>query len=216
MTHQNLQNVKSLQPRSVKWEDKVQFTDLEVWQAFKRGSESAFIFIYEEFFDTLMNYGFKFTKDKDLIQDCIQDMFVELRDRRKNLSDTDKIKPYLFKIIRIKILKSLQRAANQTNIDEGFKPFDFVISHEEHLINRQLNELQTARLQRAVGKLTTKEREAIFHFYYELHSYEQIAEIMGYKDVKIARNLVYKAVNSLRQTLEADSSSFYMFSFSFL
>ncbi|MEP0365858.1 MAG: sigma-70 family RNA polymerase sigma factor [Cyclobacteriaceae bacterium] len=205
-----------MQPRSVKWEDKVRFTDLEVWKAFKGGSESAFIYIYEGYYDALVNYGFKFSKDKDLIQDCIQDMFVELRDRRKNLSDTDKIKPYLFKILRLKILKILQKNTKYTNIDEGFKSFDFVISYEEHLINRQLSEYQMARLQKAVSNLTTKEREAIFHFYYELHSYEQIAQIMGYSDAKVARNLVYKAVNSLRQALEADSSSFFMLTFTFL
>lgn len=205
-----------LKNTSAKWDDKSNFTDLEIWRAYKKGSESAFIYIYEEYFPTLMNYGFKFSKDRELIQDCVQDMFIDLRESRNNLSDTDNIKPYLYKALRRRILQSLKRESSQVGIDEGFKPFEFTISHEEHLINRQLNEHQVSKLKEAIVNLSLKEREAIFHFYYELHSYEQIAEIMGYSDVKTARNLVYRAVNSLRQALESDSSSFFMFSFSFL
>lgn len=200
----------------VNWDDTSRFTDLEVWRAFKNGSESAFIYIYEKYFPTLMNYGFKFSKDKELIQDCIQDMFIDLRESRAKLSDTDNIKPYLFKVFRRRIFQQQKSITNQTDIDEEFRPFEFTISHEEHLINQQFSEQQISKLKEAVVNLSLKEREAIFHFYYELHSYDQIAEIMGYSDVKTARNLVYRAINSLRQTLEASSSDFFLFSFTFL
>ena len=187
-------------------------SDLELWRAFKSGSESAFIRIYESHYSKLVTYGINFTQDRELVKDCIQDMFMELREKRNKLSDTDNIKPWLFKIFRRKIHRYLKRnALTPITNPSQYVPFDMVISHEEYLINRQINEEQLTRLNKAIEKLTVKEREAIYHFYFELHTYREIAEIMGYNQVKTARTLVYRALSSLRNILEPESSLYLLF-----
>ena len=190
-------------------------SDLQLWQAFKSGSESAFISIYEKHYAGLVTYGVNFTKDRELIKDCIQDMFLELRETRANLSDTDNIKPYLFKVFRRKISRYLQKRLQLTGLkaDYNYHQFEFVISYEQHLINRQIDEEQIRKLNSAIRRLSVKEREAIFHFYFELHSYQEIAEIMGYTQVKTARTLVYRAISSLKDMLEPSSSLSFFFSF---
>ena len=185
-------------------------SDLEIWRLFKKGNESAFIFIYDFYFSNLVNYGLNFILNRDVVKDCIQDMFIELREKRASVSETNAIKPFLFTILRRKIHHLIRKYTKRNEVDlaPSAERFQFVLSHEHHLINRQINDEQTEKLRKAILQLTVKEREAIFHFYFEDHSYQQIADIMGYADVKTARNIVYRAIASLRNILESSSGSF--------
>ena len=53
-------------------------SDAEIWEEFSRGSEAAFLYIYNRYFDALFRFAYQFSKDQDFIKDCIQDLFVEL------------------------------------------------------------------------------------------------------------------------------------------
>jgi RNA polymerase sigma factor (sigma-70 family) len=179
-------------------------SDLEIWRAFKKGNESAFIHIYESNLKSLLNYGLNFMGNREVVKDCIQDMFIEIREKRRSISETDSIKPYLFKILRRKINRYISKYAKLQEVDilPAHEKFQISLSHEQFMIEQQINASQMKLLKEAILKLTPKEREAIFHFYYEHHSYQEIAEIMGYSNVKTARSLVYKAISSLKNILE--------------
>src|SRR5690606_36156630 len=71
-----------------------------IWEAFKKGNESAFIYIYETYFDQLFVYGKQFTRDEDIVKDAIQDLFITLRKSRAGLGSTDSIKFYLYKSLK--------------------------------------------------------------------------------------------------------------------
>ncbi|MCH6234265.1 RNA polymerase sigma factor [Cognataquiflexum rubidum] len=176
--------------------------DAAIWQLFKSGNESAFIKIYEINFDRLFSYGLRITKDRELVKDAIQDLFIELRKGRNNLGNTDNIKFYLFKCLKRKIIKESGKwYSNLEDINDGYF-FSFNISHEHHLINRQIDEEQILSLDAAVKKLSPRKKEVIYYFFYEGLSYQQIQEIMGLENIKSARNLIYKALDFLREVLK--------------
>ena len=50
-------------------------------------------------------------------------------------------------------------------------------------------------------QLPERQRKAIHYFYFENVSYAQLAELMEMSNIKSARNLVYKGINSLREYL---------------
>lgn len=177
-------------------------SDEKIWAEFKNGSESAFIFIYENFFDKLLNYGLRFIQDREIVKDCIQDLFIEIRDKRDSIGRTNAIKPFLYKILRRKITRFLLKSSKNEKFKFVHEKFTIELSYEQHLIEKQFNEEQINKLKKAINKLSIKEREAIFHFYFEGHSYQQIAEIMGYSDVKTARTLLYRAISALKKSLE--------------
>ncbi|HEY9488870.1 MAG TPA: sigma factor, partial [Chryseosolibacter sp.] len=77
-----------------------------IWKAFKKGSKEAFATIYKEHVRDLLNYGYKVTSDRRLIEDSIQDLFFELWKNRSGLSDTDSIRFYLFRALRYKIVRN--------------------------------------------------------------------------------------------------------------
>jgi DNA-directed RNA polymerase specialized sigma24 family protein len=47
-----------------------------------------------------------------------------------------------------------------------------------------------------------RKKEALYYFYYEGLSYEQIKEMMELSHIKSARNLVYEAISYLREALK--------------
>ncbi|MEX2592465.1 MAG: sigma-70 family RNA polymerase sigma factor [Anditalea sp.] len=173
-----------------------------IWEAFKRGNESSFIYIYEAYFDPLFIYGNQFTKNKDLIKDAIQDLFIELRKDRHKLGRTDSIKFYLFKCLKRKIIRESSQWFHQCEEFSGDFTFDFTFSHEQVLIDKQLDDEKVAQLNRAIKALSPRKREVIYYFYYEGLDYQQIQEIMQLSHIKSARNLVYKAVDFLREYIK--------------
>jgi RNA polymerase sigma factor (sigma-70 family) len=173
-------------------------SDLLLWKSFKSGNESAFILIYETYFEKLYSYGRRLTSDEGIIKDAIQDLFIELRENRENLGDTDSIKFYLFKCLKRKIIRELESwIYNHEELKEGL-PVEITFSREQVLIDSQLDIEKTDRLNQALQRLSKRKREAIYYLYYEGLSYEQIRDIMDLSHVRSARNLVYKALDFLR------------------
>ena len=63
-----------------------------LWNAFRQGDKAAFQQIYGLFSHDLLNYGYRVTNDRLLIEDAIHDLFIELWQSRSNLMETDSIK----------------------------------------------------------------------------------------------------------------------------
>lgn len=177
--------------------------DLKLWQEFKKGSRAAFIFIYHKYFDKLYNYAYQFARDRDLVKDSIQDLFVELNYAKSRLSDTDSIQLYLYKSIKRKVLRIARRQLNSVDTDGAAwrNGFNIELSVEQKIINRQIADEQMLKLNDSVNKLTYRQREAIFYFYYEGFSLEQVNELLDMKSLKATQNLIYKAIKELRKLL---------------
>ena len=181
--------------KSKKWDDQI------LWSLFKGGDEAAFIIIYQDYCNLLFNYGCQFCQDEELIKDCLQDFFVYLREKRKNLGDTTSIKLYLMKAFKRRVIDYLNKHQKQNKKQEEFLLFQFPIemSSEDIYIKNQLEEEEIITLKKALESLDVKEREAIYYFYYEKLTYEQIAIILEFTYVSSARRLIYRALGKLRK-----------------
>lgn len=173
--------------------------DRMLWDYFKKGHERSFKYIYDTYYDDLLNYGFLFCRDKELVKDSIQDLFIDLRKSGENLSDTDHIKFYLFRSLKWKLgylVKKINRFSFQT-FTNSFQ-LDFVASHETILINNQLDLEIKNMLAQEINQLSRRQKEAIYYFYFEGFSYLELTSIMKLGSVKASRNLIYKAISSLK------------------
>ncbi|PZX52644.1 RNA polymerase sigma factor [Algoriphagus chordae] len=176
-------------------------SDLEIWKAFKSGNNSAFILIYERFFDSLYSYGLRINRDEDLVKDAIHDVFLDLKKNSESLRDTDSIKFYMFKCLKRRIYKELKNWSNLKEEMETTDCFEITFSHEQTLINKQIDSEMTKKINAAIKNLSPRKREAIYYVYYEGMSYQQVSELMGLSDSKSARDLVYKGLRCLRDSL---------------
>src|SRR5690606_18647566 len=133
---------------------------------------------------------------------AIQDLFIELRKNRHKLGPTTSIKFYLFKSLKRKIVKESKQWFHQCEDFSGEMSFDFTFSHEQVLIDRQLDDENVDRLNKGIKALSPRKREAVYYFYYEGLNYQQIQEIMELANIKSARNLIYKAIDFLRDKMK--------------
>jgi RNA polymerase sigma-70 factor (ECF subfamily) len=180
--------------------------DLMIWRRFKAGDESAFITIYERYVNILFQLGIQFTPDDDLVKDCLQDFFIALRQKRQNLSDTDDIRLYLFKAFRRRLcayLKKKTKFIDKREYIAHATSFPIELAADEKIINAQFDDLQLQKLNNALQKLPSKEREALYYFYFQNMSYQEIAVLFNYDHVSSARRLMYKSLRKLRKLLLA-------------
>lgn len=184
--------------------------DSEIWEEFKNGNEGAFNHIYLKYFQELYGYGQQFTSDFGLIKDLLQDLFIDLRKNRKRLGPTSSIKFYLFKSIRRKIVRYLKRKNTIYFSDmEPFSNIEFEKSYELKYLKDQLDENKKALIKQAFSKLSRRQKEAVFYYFYHEMSYEEVTSIMGFRNVKSTRNLIYKAIDSLKTSTRHQKSKFF-------
>jgi RNA polymerase sigma factor (sigma-70 family) len=183
-------------------EDGQSHSDLILWRSLKSGRRDAFNQIFDKYVAALFNYGSRFTKNEEIIEDGIQDVFVEVWSRRESLSDTSSIKFYLFKALRRRLVRTLYESKrHSTACDEFLTHEDDVnFSCEFNLIQVETNKIQTELLKSHVEQLSKRQKEAVYLRYYEQLTYESIASLMNLS-VPSTYTLVGKAIASLREAL---------------
>jgi RNA polymerase sigma factor (sigma-70 family) len=174
------------------------------WKAFKTGDAAAFSHLYQQYSAGLYNYGAKFSQDKDLIKDCIQEMFVQIWTSRNSIGNPVHIKNYLYKSFRNLILKKVTQLQKNQDFDEK-EDYEFNVSLnvEEALIDDERRQHISEQLQITISGLTARQREAIFLKFYEQLSYEEIAEVMGIT-VKASYKVMARALDFLRNNLSKE------------
>ena len=186
------------EPKGAFTENLYQHSDLKIWTLFKTGDENAFCFIYRKYFPILFDYAYRFSSNEALIKDCIQDLFIYIRRNRAHLNKTTSIKLYLFVALRRRLIRYLKREdkfdfrSNFVDLDASEMPFEF------QLINEQQDNANEHKLQTAIQQLPERQKKAIYYFYFENFSYQEVAKLMDMTHVKSARNLIYKALISLK------------------
>lgn len=171
--------------------------DACVWHDLKNGDKKALSHIYSSYFTKLYNYGSKITSDKKLIEDSIQDIFIELWIKRESLSDVQNIKYYLFKAIRRRVIVKMNLERKQVDIYD-LDSFAIELSHKSHFLNDQLSADIRGKLRQLIEHLTAKQRESIYLIYFDEMTYDQAASIMEVK-VKTVYNLVSQAMARLKE-----------------
>jgi len=176
------------------------FSDAEIWQRLKKSDSQALKLIYHQHIKILYLYGGRFSKDKGVIEDCIQELFMTLWERRFIIGNTDAIRPYLLTSLRRRMIRVTSK--NHIRIDRNFEieKYDFNIefSSEEKLINSEDNIEVIKKLSKELNKLTKKQQEVVYLKYHCGLGYEEIADIMTI-NYQSARNLMHKSLLLLRK-----------------
>lgn len=172
--------------------------DLKIWRDFKLGKEYALEQIFNTYADLLFRYGQKFTADKDLVKDAIQDLFLDLIRTREKLGDTTNICFYLMRSLRRKIAVQLVAAQSSTNTDN--LPLEALITYsiEEELIQKEVLTEREIVIREALLKLKPKQREILYYRFTCNFDYSEICDLMNLR-YDSARKLVFRSLQSLKR-----------------
>lgn len=175
-------------------------TDEQYWHQLRAGDESALAELVRRFHGPLVSYARKFVTDSSLIEDSVQELFVDIWVKRQTLGDTTAVRPYLLASLRRKLVRSLHRVRwTIATSPEGLElPFLSQFSVEDAWIEDETHQKQLRRLNYLINRLPARQREAVYLKFYQNLTNEQIAQVMhvGYQP---ATNLIYRAIAFLRQ-----------------
>jgi len=188
--------------------------DSTLWLSFKKGNDLAFSLLYNKYVHRLYNYGMHYCRNKDLVLDCLQELFTLLWDRREKLSEVTCVNYYLFKSFRRLLTNRLSvgRKFLISISDRESQGFDFAPSTEEALIEEEWEVERNKKVRNSLHSLTKRQREAIFLKFFNQLSYHEVAAIMDLH-VDSVYNLISKAIDVLRKKLKADAIFLLLFYF---
>lgn len=176
--------------------------DVLLWQAFKKGDSSAYEQLYKKYFKDLGRYGLRLNPDKDLVEDAIQDVFIDLWRRKEFLSDVENVKLYLYRATRNQFNRTIQK-----DIFEGSEDINNVLdylgtlSSEQESIENESNQIRTRSIQNAMNNLSNRQAEAIHLRFYQGLSLDEIALIMKIQK-QVVKNLLSKSYIILKISLK--------------
>ena len=190
-------------PELNKGKPQSELTDLELWSLFKEGDRSAFQTIYLRYLKDLLNYGYHLVPERNLVKDCLHDLFLDLWVRKSHLGEVSHIKYYLFRSLNRRILEQkAKRKKNHLLSEESTEqlPYEIVLPFEQRLIVQEDGTANRKKLNRAIAKLSDRQKQVIHLLFYEGFSYEDASSIMNI-NLRSTYTLAWKAIKVLRKEL---------------
>ncbi|MDN5214921.1 sigma-70 family RNA polymerase sigma factor [Fulvivirgaceae bacterium BMA12] len=175
------------------------------WGKFRNGDQNAFARIFKQYNPILYHHGVRFFYDPEVVEDCIQDLFLGLWRNRKNLSEVESVKYYLIVslrriLLRNKVITRRQAMIKEILLADTLPP---IVSFSDEQASE--NELKTGRenlLNTALDRLPPRQKQALSLKYFQQKSYVEITSIMSI-NYQTARKFVYKAIQNLRKNMRA-------------
>jgi len=183
--------------------------DVKMWNDFRGGNHQAFTQIYQNYVNLLYNYSTSITPDRELIKDCLHDLFVELWKNHQNLGETTSVRFYLMASIKRKLVRHLETQQRHTQHHEAYyldNP-DFIGSHEHRLVAFEEEKLLSDNLSESFRYLTKRQREAVSLKFFQDMDTDQISNAMNINPQSVY-NLIFGALKILKEHISQDKLAF--------
>ena len=165
--------------------------------SFQAGNMAAFSQLYNLHINVLFNYGLKLTIDKELLKDCIHDIFVKLYTKKDELGPIDILSSYLFISLKNKLCDELRRRMYMSDKAIEEVSISTPTDVEDDYMEEEQRKNEFSLVRRLLDQLSPRQREALTLYYIEEKKYEDICEIMN-MNYQSVRNLMHRGLTKLR------------------
>jgi RNA polymerase sigma-70 factor (family 1) len=162
------------------------------------GDRSAFNQLYVAYINNVYDYIFLFTKSEEETEELLQEVFVNLWEKREKLAEVESFKNYLFRAAKNRLISNVRhmqvkhRVLSEIRRNTG----DSQLTTEYDVTFREYHQV----LQKAIAKLPAR-RKLIFRLNIENGlSYDEIAHQLQISK-SVVKNQFYKALDFIRQYL---------------
>lgn len=185
-------------PTSNKMDDKV------LWNLLVQGDQKALEILYQRYYSLLLNYGLRCSADKELIKDCIQDLFINLyQNTHINVTGVT-VRSYLLRALKNNLTYKLISEKEVDSLDNSV--FHIPVNEDlfEQLFPKNDRDIWLAhRLLEAISQLSPNQKTILYLRYVEELSYKEIADVMN-MNIQSSMNLSSRALTKLRSLMVQD------------
>lgn len=145
-------------------------------------------------------FGMKMTADREMVKDCIHDVFVKLYTRRGELGAVLNMESYLYVSLKNRIKDEFRYNSHILDCELDETTLQNLYDNDDtYYLERIEDELRTSqRISEFVKFLSPRQQEIIRLFYMEQRKYDEICQIMGI-NYQSVRNLMHRSLLRLRQ-----------------
>ncbi|MEQ9286500.1 MAG: RNA polymerase sigma-70 factor [Cyclobacteriaceae bacterium] len=175
-----------------------QLEDSELMECLSHDDRKAFEHIFRTYYQDLCRFGVTYVKDMDVSEELVQQIFINIWERRYELSISTSMKSYLFTAVRNKSFNylKLQLPKEYKKVDIDDVGFIDTSNKEEDIVFEDLKEYVAKAIDTLPGKCKT-----IFNLSRNSGlTYKEIAEELDIS-VKTVENQIGIALKKLREQL---------------
>jgi RNA polymerase sigma factor (sigma-70 family) len=168
-----------------------------LWEHFLSGNNEAFSYFYTKYMDELFAYGMRFSFNRELVKDAVQDVFANVFCSRLRLNRTCNVRMYLYKSMKNTLFNIFGKERYEYR-NEMLEPvFEPEYSVEDQIIADEEEAEQKQLIHRMLAVLTPRQKEAIYYRYTEGIEIREICKLMkmNYQSVQ---NLLQRAIRRIR------------------
>lgn len=178
-------------------------TGKKLWKNLKNNDEEALTRLFYIYYSHLFSYGMKIIPNEDLIKDCIQELFLTLWDKRKNINEAYSVKSYLLISLRRSIFRKLKKQRNRYERDKNYVDFSFedTLNAEQLIIHFEKKHQDLHKLNKALDSLGKRHKKAIYLKFYEGLNNSEIADVMDINPQSVY-NYVSDAICQLQSVVD--------------
>jgi len=174
-----------------------------MWENFRLdGSSETLSLIYYEHFDFLYDFGLKYTGDRSLIEDSIQNIFGHLLNRQKKLNPVSNLRYYLLQAFRRELfnqLKKQKRIRFSPEIKENSELLCY--NRIEDQMDCEEHDRIIMLVHKSIAKLGIKQQEIIYLRFNQDLSYSEIAKMLSIS-VNSVYQSVYRSIKFIKEDVE--------------
>ena len=178
--------------------------DIALWGLLIKGDQKALEILYQRYYSLLLNYGLRCSTDKELVKDCIQDLFINLHQNTHINVTNITVRSYLLKALRNNLTYKLATNKEADSLDDSV--FHIPLNEDlfEQLFPKNDHDLQLARrLLVAISQLSPNQKTVLYLRYVQELSYKEIADVMD-MNIQSSMNLSSRALTNLRTLVTQD------------
>lgn len=174
----------------------------ELLRRYRNGDNAAFDELYNIYLPMLVNYGRCLTRDKELLEDCIHDVFIKLLNRNSK-TDMKCVSSYLIISLRNRIVDEFRH--DSFTVDAPAEECSYrrcTDGVEEEYIQNEGDTRKLEALDSMLETLTPRQRMAFQLYFLEEKKYGDVCRIMNLNYPSV-RNLVHRGMVRLRKAAAA-------------
>lgn len=175
-------------------------TEQELLEAIKNGDKEIFGVIYDKYANELLQFIFGFTKDKEVSEDILQEILVNIWNRRSTIDIKGTFKNYLFGAAKYAVLSYIRSEKVRQKYADHFHLFLSQSTWNQTDEIADLNDLHTI-IFLCLEKLPPKCKEA---FYLSRFQHKSIQEIALQMDIssRTVENYITTGIKTIKQGLQ--------------